>query len=179
MQKIHSNNAILAMAFSNYFSDEADELVGLRTSARFNVGELVLQQNAQQKQTLPLVINNINVSNSTIGTLNTGTIKRLDETMNCLKSTDQNEVYHVSKPFIETILNDANIDTQTKNELIETISLLISQIPLKQEDRKTGLLKASFEFVKQKVTTLLPVVANLATVWDVFQPLIKAKLGIG
>lgn len=121
-----------------------------------------------------IAFNNINVNQSTIGALNTGTISNLDLAITLMKSQGENELAEVVKELTEAVIKSNEINDSTKNEINEQLEFLVAQATADAKNRSIGTVKSVLTGIKDSVST----VAGLLTIWNSLEPLIKATLGI-
>lgn len=121
-----------------------------------------------------LTLNNINVSKSTVGSINTGTIQHLDSAISIMQGRGNEKVGEAIKELTEAVVNSAELGNTTKNELAELLESLASQIVAKPEDRKLGVAKAILDSIHKTASS----VASLLVIWDRAQGIIHTALGL-
>ncbi|PZN68691.1 MAG: hypothetical protein DM484_31020 [Candidatus Methylumidiphilus alinenensis] len=84
-------------------------------------------------------MNNIHVSNSVIGTINTGSIGTIDQTISALIQLGEVSVATAVKELTEAIINSSNLTPNQKNKLVETISFVSTEAATPKENRKTAI----------------------------------------
>ena len=119
-----------------------------------------------------LTLNNINVSNSTIGAINTGTIQQLDASITMFQGEGKGEIAGALKDLTQAIHDSNEINATTKNEVAEQLAFLVAQVEAKPEQRSRGIIKS----VLSGIGPLLTNTAALATLWSTLQPLIEKAL---
>ena len=84
-------------------------------------------------------MNNIHVSNSVIGTINTGSIGTIDQTISALIQLGEVSIATAVKELTEAIINSSNLTPNQKNKLVETISFVSTEAATPKENRKTAI----------------------------------------
>lgn len=119
-------------------------------------------------------LNNINVSGSTIGAINTGTIRNLDATITIMKGLGESDLAAAVKQLTEAVIASKEIDDSLKNEIAEQLALLSAQATAKAENRSLGVIKSILSGLRGSIS----VAAGLITIWDKVEPLFRAVFGI-
>jgi hypothetical protein len=121
-----------------------------------------------------LTLNNINVSDSNIGAINTGTIQNLDASITVAKTQGQPDLAEAINKLAQAIIDNIEINDAMKNEIAEQLAFLMSQVTAKPEDRSKGMIRSILNGLKSSIS----MVASLLTIWDKVEPLLHAALGI-
>jgi hypothetical protein len=157
------------MALSNYFQQDADYLVGLADEPpRFQpltVPSLI-------RRTSNMTLNNISIQNSTIGAINTGNVKTIDVAIGNLGRQGESEAAEALKAFTEAVIVNLQIQTNTKNEVLEQISFLTEQMTTPKEQRRPATIKSVFDGIGKSVVT----VTSLVSLWEKVHPLLNHVL---
>ncbi len=112
--------------------------------------------------------NYITISDSVIGSLNLGEIKKIDVSMAVFKKSDNEEIIKPLKELTEAIINEKELDRELRNEILEQLSFLSIQANLQKEQRvKKGIIKLIFDRIKTVISTI----PALISLWDKLQPL--------
>ncbi|WP_139800624.1 hypothetical protein [Geothermobacter hydrogeniphilus] len=107
-------------------------------------------------------LNNIHVTNSEIGVLNTGTIQSMDGTVTILKSDGNPEIATAVTSLSEAIIKSAEISTNQKNQILELITSIAEEVVAPKEKRKTAVAKA----LLSELSTVLGGITSLSSVWE-------------
>ena len=91
-----------------------------------------------------LNLHNINVSNSTIGAVNTGTVEHLDAAITLFERRDEDELAAAIKEFTQALIDTNEIEASTINEIAEQLAFLVAQASAKPEDRSIRSSKKCF-----------------------------------
>lgn len=121
-----------------------------------------------------LTLNNINVSNSNIGAINTGTIQNLDASITLMQNQGKSELAKAVNELAQAILDSEEVSKTAKNEIAEQLEFLVAQATAEPRDRSIGVAKSILSGLRSAIS----VVANLATIWDRVEPLFKVAFGI-
>ncbi len=114
----------------NYLSDQISYSVGMPSlSPRF-------PPRPQPVQISGVNMNNINISNSIVGTLNTGTIGSVDQTISALIQLGEPSVAEAIKSLTEAVANSGDLGTNQKNELIEILGTIATEAATPHNERK-------------------------------------------
>jgi hypothetical protein len=142
----------------NYLSDEMSATVGLPPiGPRF------------PPRPRPVVIagaklHNINVSNSVIGTLNTGSIGTVDQSITALVQCGEPALAEAVKTLSEAILQSGDLSRNQKNELVESLSVISKEAATPKESRQNTVALALLEKA-MKVTALANDITDVCQKW--------------
>lgn len=150
----------------NFWSDHMDAIVGLpRSGARFperrtvNVGGVTMH--------------NINVNNSTVGVINSGSIGTIDAAITVLKQSDDTRLVEALKKLSEAIISSNEIQTDAKNQLLEILSVLSAEATAPKEQRHTTVISA----LMSRFHELVSLTKDLSALWAQWGPVITSVLG--
>ena len=111
----------------NYLTDEMESVVGMSgILPRFPERRRVLNMGE-------VTLNNIQVSNSEIGVLNTGNIHNVDVTLTVLKTEGNPELAEIVKTLTETVIKSGEISNNIKNQIIELLNALSEEAIVPKE----------------------------------------------
>jgi hypothetical protein len=120
-----------------------------------------------------MVLNNITVDDSVIGSINTGNVGTIDVSLTNLHNAGHDEARNALKALTEAVVNDMSISDTQKNELLDQITFLSEQTVADAKDRKPGLIKATFSAVTEAAQT----VTSMAGAWQVAEPILRILFG--
>lgn len=123
----------------------------------------------------PIILNNIKVANSVVGSINTGTVQAIDVKITTLKNAGNEGLSNALSKLAEAITNDQSMPAPEKNDLLDQVSFLSEQAAAAAEDRRPGLIKSTLS----TVTNAAVAVNAVASAWNVVEPLLKAQFGFG
>ena len=121
----------------------------------------------------PITFNNIKVDKSIVGSINTGNVHNIDVAMTNLKNGGNEALAGEIAKFTEAIANDSKADKDLKNEILEYISYVSTQVSLPTEKRKPSMLKTVLAAINKCAGS----VADWITIWTTLQPMIMAAIG--
>lgn len=105
----------------NYLSDEMDSLVGIGPiGPRF-------PPRPQPVQISGVEMNNISVSNSVVGTINTGSIGSVDQSISALIQLGEPNTAEAFKVLTEAVLQSGDLTRNQCNEVVEILSVLAKE----------------------------------------------------
>jgi len=90
-------------------------------------------------------LNNIHVSNSVVGAINTGTIGAIDQTISALIQLGEPAVAEAIIKLSEAIVSSNDLSNSQKNALMEVINTLSDEAACPQEKRKNSVANMLLE----------------------------------
>ncbi|MGO1068427.1 hypothetical protein [Lysobacter sp. CA199] len=109
-------------------------------------------------------MNNISVQNSVIGTINTGSIGTVDQSISALISTGQPDAAEAVKAISEAVLKSADLTGNQKNDLIDILSVVAKEAATPIESRKSGVALALIDKA-EKITGLANDITDICQKW--------------
>ncbi len=135
---------------------------------------LLLETRCPVQEEASVERHSINISNSTVGFLNTGQVERVESIsthLETLQQTGETDVAEALKRLTEAIANSSELDACAKMDVLEQLDELSEQALFPSEQRaKSTFLKASVGAIAAAVN----VAGSLTTVWATFGPTIQA-----
>ena len=120
----------------NYFSDQIDYSIGLPpVGPRFPERSHIFHMGSS-------TFNNINVSNSQIGVLNTGAVRTIDSSLTVLKSHTDQDLASFVKILTERVISSDDLTNNQKNEILEFLGSLSQEAVMPTGERKPAVAKA-------------------------------------
>ena len=142
----------------NYVGDQMAFTVGIPpTKPRFPA-------RPQPVQISGVKLNNINVSNSIVGTLNTGTIGTVDQTISALIHIGEPNVAEAVKNLTEAVVVSRELGQNQKNELIEILGAVAAEAATPKENRRNSAAKTLLERGAQ-ITALANDITEVCQKW--------------
>lgn len=152
----------------NFAMDAMDDAVGIHgITPRYPERQTIIHAG-------DMTLNNINVSNSEIGVLNTGTIASVDSTVTVMKTEGNTELASAVTALSEAIIKSAELTKDQKNETLEMLYSLSSEAVVPRESRKLGIVRA----LLSGLSGMLGDVASLSAAWEKVQPIFQQLFGI-
>jgi len=124
-------------------------------------------------QTGGVTLNNIHVSNSEIGVLNTGTIENVDSTVTVLKSEGSTALAAAVTMLSEAVIKSAEVNAEQKNQILELLGTLSQEAVAPKEKRKLSVART----LLTELSGILSGVSTLAQVWQKVEPLFRQAFG--
>ena len=105
--------------------------------------------------------NNINVSESVVGAINTGQIQQIDVAMDKIAIDGNAQLIDYLKAFTEAVLADQQLEGERRDKIIEMLAFLTTQCALPKGGRQPSVVQTVLERVSQIVET----VKSLSPLW--------------
>jgi hypothetical protein len=114
-----------------------------------------------------VTLNNISVSNSAIGVLNTGNLEVVDSAISALKSDPATkEVSDALKQLTNSIAAAQDLASKEKNEAIEILSVVASEATAPKDKRKASVVNR----LLAQFPTLIQTSAAVLEIWQTVGP---------
>jgi hypothetical protein len=126
----------------NQAMDHMDEITGFgQTGGRIPVAALarVMSKNSTN--------NNINISNSMVGVVNTGDLARIDAVITLTKDSDAEAIGTAIKALAQAIIDSNEVDRASKQEMIDLVQAIGEQIV---GQRKKPILLSLFKSLEER-----------------------------
>jgi hypothetical protein len=152
-QEIENNERMM-----NYLSDQISTSVGLPPMGpRFPPRpKSVVVAGAK--------LHNINVNNSVVGTINTGSIGTVDQSISALAQSGEPMLADAIKALSEAILQSGDLTRNQKNELVEGLSVISKEAATPKELRQNTVALSLLEKA-MKVTALANDITEVCQKW--------------
>lgn len=151
----------------NYISAEMESITGIpNILPRYSERRTIIHTGG-------VILNNIHVSNSEIGVLNTGTIGNVDATVTVLKSEGNSELASAVAALSEAVIKSSQIANDSKNQILELLGALSEEAVVPKEKRKPSVAKA----LLTELSGILGGVSVLAELWGKAKTLFEQLLG--
>ena len=109
-------------------------------------------------------LNNISVNNSVVGTLNTGSIGSVDQSISALVQCGEPNLAEAIKSLSEAILQSGDLTRNQKNELVEGLSVVAKEAATPKELRRNTVAVALLERAAQ-ITALANDLTDVCAKW--------------
>jgi hypothetical protein len=152
----------------NYLHDQASAIVGLPSlGPRFPPRpQPVIVSGAK--------LQNINVNNSVVGTINTGSIGTVDQSISALIQTGEPKLAEAIKSLSEAVLQSGDLTRNQKNELIESLSVLSKEAATPLEQRQNTVAISLLE----KAIKLTSLANDITDVCNKWWPVLAVAFGV-
>lgn len=131
-------------AMMNQALDDMDMVTGIPGS-----GLRVPVQALARAMTRSSTLNNITITSSQIGVLNTGSIQRIDAAITLSKGSDAEEIGSLIGSLTQAVLQSRELDSTQQNEIIELTETLAEEVVGK---RKPATITAVMKAITEKVS---------------------------
>lgn len=152
-QQMESNERMM-----NYLSDEIAASVGMPPMGpRFPA-------RPQPVVVAGTKLQNIHVNNSVVGTINTGSIGTVDQSISALVQSGEPALADAIKKLSEAILQSGDLTRNQKNELVESLSVISKEAATPKEVRQNTVALSLLEKA-MKVTALANDITDVCQKW--------------
>lgn len=133
---------LFCAAMANQALDDMDAVVGMRLSGeRIPVKEIALAMTEKS------VLNNIHITNSSVGVLNTGDLARIDAVITLTKSTDVETIGTQLKMLTQSIVDSPDLNQAQKKEMLDLVETLGEQVV---GPRKPSVIKTLLQSIEER-----------------------------
>ena len=154
---------LFCAAMANQALDDMDAVVGMRLSGgRMPVKEIALAMTEKS------VLNNIHITNSSVGVLNTGDLARIDAVITLTKSTDVETIGTQLKMLTQSIVDSPDLNQAQKKEMLDLVETLGEQVV---GPRKPSVIKTLLQSIEDRAK-------GIAAIFSVAQSLTAAIRGL-
>jgi len=151
MQSIEQQQLAFLIAQKNYYIDQIEATVGLPgTLPRHHI-----------PQAAPVINKNINISNSTVGAVNTGYIESLNVNLSFLAEHGHEELAKQVESFANSLMKEESVSDTIKSEVLEQIEFISRQLVAKEPPKK-GLIKS----ILSSIPVLIASSESLLNIWN-------------
>ncbi len=168
LARIQQQTLANLMAYENQIMDHVDEITGIQSYARYKIPQPIIYKDNKMQ-------NFINVEKSVIGSINTGVINSLNQSMNNINNNINPELANLLSDLTNAILKSTEIQENDKKEVLENLDFITEQINLPDEKKKKSLAKKTFNSIKE----ILHSSATLITIYQAISPYINKIFGNG
>ena len=147
----------------NYWNDEIAHSVGMPP------------QGARFPERRPIYIgagtmNNINISNSTVGVVNTGITQDIDIAITTLNKGGQKDLALAIQNLSNAILSSNDITDIQRNEIIESLSVITEESTKPEQERRKSVLLNTMSVIERSINGI----SSLVTLYEPLKHLIKS-----
>ena len=149
----------------NQALEEMDLVTGFHTPG----GRMPVSNMVKAMQKAP-ILNNIQVSNSQIGVLNTGSIEKIDASITLSRDSDVENLSHIIKSLSEKIIQSREIDDREKNESLELIAALSEELI---RSRRKSILSAIISELAKRFSEVASIAKSVDELISAVGPLVS------
>jgi len=151
----------------NYLTDQMDATIGIGpTGPKFPTRPQPVNINGVK-------MNNISVNNSVVGTINTGSIGSVDQSITALLQLGESDTANAIKSLTEAFLKSNDLTKNQQNELIETLSVLAKEAATPQQARENSVAHTLLDKA-MKITSVANDITDVCQTW---WPILAAAFG--
>jgi len=118
-------------------------------------------------------LNNIHVSNSVVGTINTGSIGTVDQSISALVQVGEPDLAEALKSLSEAVLQSSDLTRNQRNEVVEALSIIAKEAATPKEMRQNTVAQSMLEKA-MKITSLAADIGDVCQKW---WPVLVAAFG--
>ena len=115
----------------------------------------------------------IKISESNIGVINTGTILSLETGIAFIHNHGDKELADALKQLTEALVNSTEISNALKFKTAEQLDFLVNEAFANKEKQRKSFARTVMTDISQSIGTI----AGLITIWNTVQPLLQACFG--
>jgi hypothetical protein len=115
----------------------------------------------------------IKVSESNIGVINTGTLLNLEAGIEVIQNLGDKDLANAVKELTQAVLDSNDINDQLKTEIAEQLEFLVTEALASKDKKRKGLARKVIDNISKSIST----VASLLTIWNTLHPLLQAYFG--
>jgi hypothetical protein len=134
------------VAMMNQAMDEMDAMVPFGPSG----GRVPIKDIAKAMQKPSHVYNNINVSNSQIGVLNTGDLAKIDAVITMSGGTDVEAIGESLRALTQALIDSTEMASVQKQETLDLVNALATQVVGPKSERKPSVIMAIYKSIEER-----------------------------
>lgn len=158
LSHIQNTEWLKAAAMANQALDDLDHIMPVGPSK----GRLPVEAMAKSMQR-GAVLNNISVTNSNVGVINTGDLAQIDAFISMSAGSDVAAIGEELRALVQAVVDSDELDSEAKRETVELLKAISQQLV---GDRKESVLMSLLKAVEdraQGAAAVLQLVATLGT----------------
>lgn len=118
--------------------------------------------------------NQIKVSESNIGVINTGTLFNLDTSIQVMHNRGDKELANAVRELTQAVLDNNELNDELKEEVVEQLEFLVTEALASKDKQRKGLIRKIINDISQSIATF----GALLTIWNNVGPLLQAYFGL-
>lgn len=112
---------------------------------------------------VPIKMEQVFVQNSVVGSINSGTIQKLDVSLKDVRLADTNAGKALEE-LLREVQNEASLSVEARRESLELLSAIAEQLTRPKEQQEPTIIR----LIAKRANELLTVSDRLASVWSAF-----------
>lgn len=164
--------------------EQAEDLEFQRTAQQLNIVAAAFEAMSGLRGLVPRIpvppaqtvavgqvkFNNIHVTNSVVGVLNTGWIETVDNAVTTLNKSGDADVAVAISGLTEAVINAVDAANENKNQVLEILSVIAAEAAAPKKQRRTAAIRPLIS----EAATLVGGIAGLSQLWERYGPIIQA-----
>jgi hypothetical protein len=118
--------------------------------------------------------NQIKVSDSSVGVINTGTLLNIDTSISVMQQRGDQELANTIKKLTQAVYDSIEVSANLKDSILEQLEFILNEALSSKDNRRKGVVKTIINSLGQSLQTF----AALVTIWNGVEPLLKTFFGI-
>ncbi|SIP93611.1 hypothetical protein SAMN05880561_101315 [Rhizobium sp. RU33A] len=161
VEDISFRNWLKSAAMLNQAMDDMDAVMPLGgTVGRIPVADIAKATSSFR------TYNNIHVTNSNVGVINTGNLAKIDAAITMSVGTDAEEFGARLKDLTDAVLQEASVDDDAKRQIVEVIDAIAQQASAKQPSATViGTLFSGLRTLSSTAVEIATAVEKLYDAW--------------
>lgn len=148
---------------TNFVIDQAESATGIYGALpRFPERHLI--------QGGTVTLNNIKISNSNIGVLNTGNLEIVDSAVTAIREAGDPDLSAAFLNLSQAVISEQQLAPNDKNKILEVLSVISSEAAAPKQKRRASAIRP----LLQEIATLASGAAGLAELFHQLRPVIEA-----
>ena len=116
----------------------------------------------------------IKVSDSNIGVINSGTLFNLEMGIEVIQNRGDKDLANAVKELTQAVLDSQEINDELRREMAEQLEFLVTEALAGKDKQRKGLAGRVMSDISQSIAS----VAALLTIWNNVQPLLQLYFGL-
>ena len=116
----------------------------------------------------------IKVSESNIGVINTGTLFNLETGIKVIQNRGDKELANGVKELTQAVLDSSEINDELRREMAEQLEFLVTEALAGKDKQRKSLARNVISDISQSIATI----ASLLTIWNSLKPLLQLYFGL-
>ena len=167
----HINQIRMLAAVANQTKDDMEAIVGLPHGSLG--GRLHVPPSSPTINTGSNTYNNIQVDNSVVGSVNTGSIGKLDIMMSAMQKLENQELADAFQDLTQAILDTTDLEQSDRDSALDYLSFLSEEACAPEMSRRSNMGREAISKLEQ----ILSNAGSIASVWSVAKPWLDSLFG--
>lgn len=164
LARIQHNQFLQNAAMMNLALDDLDMMTGFPSSG----GRMPIQALSRAMQASH-TLNNIHISQSQIGVLNSGSIQRIDAAITLSKGSEVEQIGALINELTQAVVQSKELDAAMQNEVIELTETIAEEVVGKM---KPATITAVMKSITEKVGGIAVLAGAADRLWQAIKPLL-------